>query len=455
MPHDDLIPAEATIYGWIEQVFAQGLRRPGYPADRWAEQHCLERFRDFGLENVRHEPVELPYWEPRRWSLTVTGSSETLEIACFPLPHAAPTPGLEAELVAYDREAPARVQGKFSLYDVTLNRPPHAAIGSLATWTFDPDRTFANSNHILPFGAEIQGVMEPSMAAGAVGFVGVLKGYPGDSHDYYVPYDGVERPIPGLWVSGSDGVRLHELLAAGPTRARLEVDSVRETITSYNVVGELRGADDEIVVIGSHHDGPWASAVEDGSGIALVFAQAEYWARVSQEERPHRLVFLLNAGHMVGGAGMRGFIEAHRPQLERIVLGVHLEHAANECEEDERGELRPTGLPEARWWFTTRSPQLEATVRSAIEAEDLRRSHIVPPTIFGPHPTTDGGFFHSEGVPLVNYLTAPFYLFDSQDTLDKIHKPSLVPVTRAALRIIEATAGVSAREMRAGVVTGT
>jgi hypothetical protein len=73
---------------------------------------------------------------------------------------------------------------------------------------------------------------------------------------------------------------------------------------------------------------------------------------------------------------------------------------------------------------------------------------VLPPTVFGPHPTTDGGFFHLEGVPLVNLLAAPFYLFDAMDTLDKIHRPSLVPITRAAIRIVESTAGVSASEMR-------
>jgi hypothetical protein len=70
--------------------------------------------------------------------------------------------------------------------------------------------------------------------------------------------------------------------------------------------------------------------------------------------------------------------------------------------------------------------------------------------LFDPHPTTDGGPFHLADVPLVNFLTAPFYLFDAIDTLDKIHRPSLVPVTRAAVRIVESTAGVSADAMRAG-----
>ncbi|HET7038465.1 MAG TPA: M28 family peptidase, partial [Gemmatimonadales bacterium] len=396
----------------------------------------------------RHEPVELPSWEPRSASLTVTAGDATLDLECFALPHSAPAADVEAPLVAFVASAPERVAGAIALYEAPLMRMPHRVLAGLASWTYDPGDTFAETAQVLPFAREIMGVMEPAMAAGAAGFIGVLKGYPGDSKDYYVPYDAIARPLPGVWVRGSDGRQLAQALAAGPVTARLQVESVSRTITTYNVVGELPGADDEIVIIGSHHDGPWSSAVEDGSGIALVLAQAEYWSRVPQEERPHRLVFLLNSGHMAGGAGCRAFVEAHRDELIRTVLEVHVEHAANEFAEVD-GVLQPTGHPEARWWFTSRIPRLEASVKAAIEAEGLGRSLLMPPTVFGPRPTTDGSEFYVAGVPIVNYLTAPFYLFDSCDTMDKIHRPSLVPVTRAAIRIIESTAGVSAADMRA------
>jgi hypothetical protein len=160
------------------------------------------------------------------------------------------------------------------------------------------------------------------------------------------------------------------------------------------------------------------------------------------------MVFLLNAGHMAGGAGVHAFIDHHRAELDRVVLELHLEHAAHECAERD-GAVVPTGHPEARWWFTSRIPRLEGAVRGAIEAERLERSLVLPPDVFGLHPTTDGGPFHLAAVPLVNFLTAPFYLFDAMDTLDKIHRPSLEPVTRAAIRILESTAGVSAAAMRA------
>jgi hypothetical protein len=159
------------------------------------------------------------------------------------------------------------------------------------------------------------------------------------------------------------------------------------------------------------------------------------------------MIFLLNAGHMAGGAGQAAFVREHRAELDRTVLQVHLEHAANEIVE-EAGVLRATGQPESRWWFTTRINRLEAAVREAIEAEGLQRSFMLRPDTFGEKPTTDGADFHLAGVPLVHYLVAPFYLFDAMDTLDKIHRASLVPITRAAIRIVASTAGVSAAAMR-------
>jgi len=453
----EFVPDERTIFEWIETIFAQGVRRPGYAADHWTENFCLQRFRQLGLDDVRLEPVTLPYWEPLESVLIMRAHGRESHISCFPLPHSAATDGLDAPLVPWRDETPSDVHRASALVDVRLMRTPAdfpvilagATTGEADTdWRrYDPGHTLAGANHVLPFSQHFMTVMDAPLAAGALGFVGVLSDYPSNSHSYYVPYDGAARAIPGVWIGSSDGSRLRQFCEAGAVQCTLVNRSIRHDITSYNVVGELPGADDDSVIVGSHHDGPWSSAVEDASGIGLVLAQATYWSRIPPSERPHRLIFLLNAGHMAGGAGVHDFIDRHRTELARVVLEVHLEHAANEIVERD-GVLVASGHPEPRWWFTSRLAPVEAIVREAIVSEQLERSLILPPDIFGPMPTSDGGPFHLAGVPLVNFLTAPFYLFDAMDTLDKIHRQSLVPLTRAAIRIIASTHGVSASAMR-------
>ncbi len=129
---------------------------------------------------------------------------------------------------------------------------------------------------------------------------------------------------------------------------------------------------------------------------------------------------------------------------------MHLEHAAEQARGDGQ-RLELTGQPEPRWWFTSTDADLQAAVAGALRREDLRRSLVLEPTVFGEAPTTDGAALYLAGVPIVQYLTAPMYLFDSADTVDKIHVPSLEPVTRAVIQIIESVRGRTAAELRGPV----
>lgn len=447
-PHKDFVPSTDEMVGWVETICAQGIRRPGSVADAWTEAFVADELRRFGLTDVRYEPVVLPRWEPTTWSVTVTAGDEHLEIDCFPLPHTAPAPdGVEAPLRVDD------VRGAIALETVTLNSWPQSFVRDrLALRTIDPTNEFDTISQTLPFGRQLQAVMEPSIEAGAVGFVGIFDA-PWDSCEYYVPYDGEYRPIPGVWISRSSGERVKALLERGGVTARITVDSTREDVTTNNVVGTLPGASDEWLIVGSHHDGPWVSAVEDASGVALVLAQAKYWSQVPQGERPHNMLFVLQSGHMVHGAGCRGFIDDHADMLDRVVLEVHLEHTAR-ASHGEDGKLVAEDAPETSWWFTSRNERLIDNVEDALVTEGVQRAFIMPPDVFGPQPTTDAGFYHLHGVPLVNFLAAPMYLFDAQDTPDKLHEASMVPVTRAAIRILASTAGTTADEMRAGVTPG-
>ncbi len=465
------LPSVAEMLQWVEDVVARGIRRPGYPADQWAEEFILRKFEMLGLESVRFEPVDSTFWKDSHGALAVSAAPHPLAIECFPVPLSKPTK-MEGELARWDPADPKSVADKIAVYELrfdslpaefpVLSRrtPEKRRLSSPAAlveagWAFDPGHTFAEGRHRLPFAMELQETMEPAIAAGAIGFVGVLRGYPSGGCEYYVPYDGTFRSIPGVYVSESDGDQLLAVLENGPVKASIEVVAERRSAATRNVVGELPGADDEWVIIGTHHDAPWASAVEDGTGIAMVLAQATAWAAVPESQRPHRLVFLATAAHMSHGAGTRAFIERHHAMLENTVLEVHLEHAALESPAEGRVLEASSTRVTPRWWFTTEHPVLEQIVWDAIVEHQLDRSLILTPDALAPFPTTDGGFFHLEGVPLINYLTAPWYLFDPADTLDKVDHASLSKVSRAAFDIVRATAGIAAAQLRTSQTTPT
>lgn len=450
------VPDEAMIMGWIGAVVDQGIRRPGYAADEWTEQYTADLFREFGLKDVRLEPVTAKRWEPGDVTLEVVAGATTKRLDAFPVPYSTPVDGLEVELTAFDTASPGGAAGKAALCDVQLIGIPAdlmAGSGSVpedrSRRVYDPDGTLPGATHLTPSQVGVE--LEPTAEAGAAAFIGALKDHPGNPYKFYVPYDALEVPIPAVYVSGTDGAWLHEQLAAGPVQVRLSVAMQEEEVETHNVVGELAGADDEIVIVGSHHDGPWASAVEDGSGIGMVLAQAKYWAVRKAQDRPHRMVFVLHAAHMAGWVGQKEFARKYADELERTVLEVHLEHAAKEIVE-ENGELVPTGLPVPRWFFTSRNPELEEAVYSALEDEDLKRSLLLAPDAVSGRPPTDGVAYYDVGVPIMNFLGTPWYLFDEFDTIDKVDNENLVAITRTVIRIIAATAGTSAADMRAGVV---
>jgi hypothetical protein len=443
------VPTPQAMMADIEAILGFGVRRPGSRGDRFAADWAARRFAELGLLDVALEPVELLACEPGEATIDVWPVSDPAAVDRFvgmALPYTRPCAGLEADLTLLAEGKTAH--GQIVVEPLELITLPQAALRTAATFAFDPDGEFDSLVQTLPFGPRFNSVGDAAVGAGAAGYVGLLTGAPWETRDYYVPYDARPRPLSALWLSRSDGSRLLRLLGGGACRARLSADCRQHLAVDHNVVGRLRGPGAETVIIGSHHDAPWASAVEDASGMALVLAQAAYWAAVPAAERPHNLTFLLTAGHMAGGAGTRSFVDRHSGSLPHAVLEVHLEHAAAEVEGD--GErLEHTGQPEPRWWFTSTEPGLQAAVADALRDENVRRSFVLPPTVFGDAPTTDGSAFYLAGVPIVHFLTAPMYLFDSADRIDKVHVPSLEPVTRAAIRIIESVRGRTAAELRA------
>ena len=449
-----VLPDTRTITAWIAEIEAQGIRRPGWAADDWTEQWAAAKFREWGLQDVLLDPIAVERHEEQHWSLTVwpVGAPEhAMEIPSWPIPLSANADHLEGELVlspTLDDVKP----GSIAVVEYPLMVMDQKTLrDDVARWHHDPDHEFETLQQDLPMGERFQKVMDPEIAAGAIGYIGILD-FPWDDNRYYVPYDAKPRSAPGLYLSRSAGDRLLAMMRAGPVHAHIEHHSERRQATSHNVLAALPGRSDEWIMIGSHHDGPWHSAVEDASGVALVMAQARYWAQVPESQRPHNLLFLLNGGHMSGGAGLHHMVDSRREFLQSdVVAAIHLEHAALEATVVD-GRLVPTDKPEPRWWFTSYIPQLEDIVATAVCKQDLRRSLMMPPYGWprpqAKHPPTDAAYFFST-TPVVSLLAAPMYLFDPADRMNMVDVQALEPISRAVIDMVVALDGVSAAELRA------
>jgi len=353
------IPSEDEIFSHITTIFNQGIRRPGYPADVWVEDYILDRFNEYGLDNVHKEevthhssvdlkpPVINKKWTPINTSLTVYNEEKSISVPAFSVPYSPSTDseGIDSLIVTFESKTENKeAQGKIALYPLKFERVWNKIYTRMSKWYYDPNNSFFGS--VYPaFSAEKMNPMEYAMNSDAAGFIGILEGTADpDTYEYYIPYDITfdDLTIPGVYVSENSGNKIRELMSEGPIRARLISESSLEPVVSHNIIGTLEGKSDDWIIVASHHDGPWGSAVEDGSGISMVLAQAKYWAQVPKEERPHNMLFLLDCCHFLGSAGQWSFIESHQDLLPNIVLEIHIEHIALEYEGKD-GELVPTG----------------------------------------------------------------------------------------------------------------
>ncbi len=432
---------------WINTLVGFGIRRPGYPGDARAARWIAGQFRRAGLRHVGLEPVKVNRWRPETcrlvWWPTGDPSSRTT-VDCFSLPFSEPVVDVTARLALDD--GTGALDGAIGVVRDHFQTVPQQVIADQALDVVAPDTFVKTDQQPLPFGFRngdlFSDFFTPTSSRGGVAFLGILEGL-ATSH-YYAPYTGVNVDLPAAWLGEQPGRTLLAALSSGPVTARLTSRAVREPARSYNVVGELPGARDTAVVIGSHHDAPWASAVEDASGISEVLAQAHHWAAVPRARRPHHLVFVATAGHMSGAAGSIAFIQRHPRLMKQTVLEVHLEHIARRATVSDSG-LEVTDQPETRWWFTTNRPDLRQIVVGALRTQHMDRDLVLPAVGFfgGDAPLSDAAPFSLTGVPVVSLISAPVYLFDDRDTPRMIDRAGLVQVRDATVRMIESTSQLS------------
>lgn len=453
------LPGSDEIFSWVQDLCKTEHRRPGTPEGHRAERWVADRLREFGMASVNLDPVPITVWNGKRWSLKV----QDRLIPSFFLVNSGFTgpEGITAPLVYVGSGRPrdfqrTDVSGKIVVADVPF---PYLPTGLLllflrlvgaAYHISDPTRSlslrtgqylnFVRPNFIGGTGekdAPEHDVYWQAHKRGARAVCLILKNQPSNSNSHYGPYDGIMKPMPGLWVGKHDGLELRRQ-AKKQARATVVLEGETSPGTMHNVWAVLPGMSEEIILVTSHHDAPFQGAVEDGTGVAQVLAQARIWSAVPREKRPKTLVFVVDAGHFYGSEGAYHFVREHEDLVKKARILITLEHLAAR-EVKERGEgYEKTGRAALTVMFTSTEPHVIASVTKALKKRPAPCTVPVPFDLLAPAPTSDAAWYVLKaGVPVVSWIGCPYYLLDEHDTLDMVDQELLAPLCETVTELVK------------------
>ena len=422
------------------------------------------QLREFGLSQVRREPVPVNFWEPNFTALTFP--QRVGEFPCFPIPYTAWTAaeGLATATAFVGDGSPAEfervdLRGRIAVAEMRFAELPGAALKQGAQFIRDANHSVPDGPlHVANWLIRNFPAYYEAQRRGAAGFIGLLVDSPTDGCDFFVPYDGFLKGLPGVWIGREHAAQVRALAQAGEA-VRMVSQGENRVVDSHNVVGVIPGSgctdgERENIIVTCHHDAPFASAVEDASGLAVLLALAkEFAARPGGSPRLQRdLIFVLSSGHFHGGIGNRVFVERHGDGLlKRTVAAFGVEHIAEEAESDERGSYRLTGRPEVRALFFDGSTRFTGILAAEAERCGLDRMICADAYGFGPEPPCDSAPFFTAGIPSACHISGPLYLFDPQDTIDKVRTADLVPVAKFFANAIRQVDSVPAAELAIGM----
>ena len=451
---DRFLPLE-QLAEWQRTLDERGLRATGSPDHAVYVSDLAERLAAVGVQDVRLEPVPMRRWTPRRWGLELVDDATGGADRDVPL----------VSYVAYSGSTgPAGVTGPLSSEPVagTVGLVDIPVVGMAAG---DFDALDWDAPELPAHGAGwdpavrydrvwlSQDLMREALArfeeGGAAGLVLVVDLPEEDIPGAYLLYDGVHRNIPAVFVGREAGRRLRETLKHG-AHVRLTLEAVVEDAVTHNVVGLVPGASDELVVLQSHTDGP--NGLEDNGPEAIV-AMAAHLAGLPPHELPRSVMVLLSTGHFAieEAWGLEAFLAAHADDLvPRVAAAVSIEHLGALARPEDYAGTGLISTYEFGACFATPHRAVIDVARGAMDRAAVTDSIVLRP--FVPHTTgtsPDGTswpgdgcpFWHTAGLPTLNFITGPGYTFNVEPVLRHIDVAAL---RRQAIAFTEAVLELAA-----------
>lgn len=441
-------PTSDEMFGWASDIVAitkkhKQYRRSGTAGDEEVREYIKNKLISFGIPSVENQEYTFTSFIYDEWKLSVDGK----DIPCFFWRDSKFTEdkGVIAEVVYVGKDIPldGSVEGKIVVVDVVPAASSRKDFASMADYVHDPDGYFKIDKKVSSpnTSTNMPAAFYVAQKQGALGLIGILD-FPTGTNQFYPDIGLAVRDLmPAVMVGKFDGDKLRKSLQTTrrPFSATIILKgTVNSRAKSGNVVATLPGVTDEILLINTHHDGCFTSAVEDASGIASVLALAKFYAAYVPDLRVKTLVFDFEGNHWSWDypLGSRKFAEKNPEILAKTNAVLGIEHIAREMVEKD-GKYVDAGNPMLSVFFSPESAELKEIAIEAIKINNL--THTIVPRYSGedfmiPAQTR---WFHLQNIPVYQYISGPEYLYLADDTLDKIDKSRFVPVNRAFIHLIE------------------
>ena len=149
-----------------------------------------------------------------------------------------------------------------------------------------------------------------------------------------------------------EGRELRELIAAGPTRLKMRLQTERRAnLKTQSIYGTLPGATDESIIVLAHMDAYYDGALDNASGLSVMVSMAEHFSKVPKAQRRRSMVFVGTAGHHVGSPNSPYLRDQRADLIAKTALIINCEHVSAAQTLNWTTRLREsTGVEPRRWW---------------------------------------------------------------------------------------------------------
>ncbi len=291
----------------LKRIIEHYPRQGGSEQCEQAATYIWEMMRVIGLDNIRYEEFNFPYFEVRN---SVFTTDIYIDFNYSVLSYCG-SGDIETELVyvgtATDNELENMdINGKIALVDRHL--------------MFHRSAQYRN---IIEHGGAGM-VYISSTPNNAIQVGSVRDGY-----------EGYDDNIPAISIGAQDGQMLKEELAAGSLNAHLLVDARLTKAKSSNVIAQLTGTTypDKYMLWIAHYDSWFVGALDNGSGVATMLKAAEKLH--DSKAYKYTNIFIASSGEETGLYGAYHFIKTHPEIIDNLVLAVSFDMVAYQPNNDE------------------------------------------------------------------------------------------------------------------------